>query len=58
MLVFLNSNGAHGAQIQGTPSPPISRYVYQCRVGPSADAIHALMAMLPEEQVPLWAGRF
>jgi hypothetical protein len=58
MLVFLNSTGAHGAQIPDDAEPAnLSRYTYQCRIGPSGRAIRALMATLPEENVPLWAGK-
>src|SRR5688500_2687468 len=58
MLVFLNSTGAHGAQIPDDAEPAdLTRYTYQCRIGPSGHAIRALMATLPEESVPLWAGK-
>jgi hypothetical protein len=58
MLVFLNSTGAHGAQIPDDAEPEnLTRYTYQCRIGPSGQAIRALMATLPEENVPLWAGK-
>lgn len=58
MLVFLNSVGAHGAEIPMTAEPAdLTRYLYQCRVGPSSQAIRRLMSMLPEERVPLWAGK-
>ena len=58
MLVFLNSTGAHGAQIPEDAEPAdLQRYIYQCRVGPTPAATRALMASLPDEQVPLWAGK-
>jgi hypothetical protein len=58
MLVFLNSNGAHGAHIPEDAEPAdLQRYIYQCRVGPTPGAMRALLAMLPEERVPLWAGK-
>jgi hypothetical protein len=58
MLVFLNSTGAHGAHIPEDAEPPdLQRYIYQCRIGPNGNAIRALVAKLPEEDVPLWAGK-
>lgn len=58
MLVFLNSTGAHGAQIPDDAEPAdLQRYIYQCRIGPSPAATRALMASLPEEQVAMWAGK-
>jgi hypothetical protein len=57
-LVFLNSAGAHGAQIPADAQPPdLERYVYQFRVGPTSSAIRQLMALLPEERRQLWAGK-
>lgn len=58
MLVFLNSTGAHGANIPEDAEPAdLQRYIYQCRIGPSAAATRALMAALPEQAAPLWAGK-
>ena len=58
MLVFLNSTGGHGAHIPEDAQPAdLQRYIYQCRIGPSANATRALMAQLPEGAVPLWAGK-
>jgi hypothetical protein len=58
MLVFLNSTGAHGAQIPEDAEPAtLQRYIYQCRIGPSAAATRALMAELSEHAAPLWAGK-
>lgn len=58
MLVFLNSAGAHGAHIPEDAEPAdLQRYIYQCRIGPSAAATRALMAELPEQAASLWAGK-
>ena len=58
MLVFLNSTGAHGASIPEDAEPAdLQRYIYQCRIGPSADATRALMTELSEDAVALWAGK-
>jgi hypothetical protein len=58
MLVLLNSTGAHGAQIPEDAEPAdLQRYIYQCRIGPSAAATRALMAELSGEQAALWAGK-
>jgi len=58
MLVFLNSAGAHGARIPEDAEPAdLQRYIYQCRVGPSGRAIRELTARLPDDRLPLWAGK-
>ena len=58
MLVFLNSTGAHGANIPEDAEPAdLQRYIYQCRIGPSASATRALMAELSEDAAVLWAGK-
>ena len=50
--------GAHGATIPDDAEPAdLTRFTYQCRIGPSGQAIRALMATLPEQHVPLWAGK-
>jgi len=57
-LIFLNSNGAHGASIPEDAEPPnLERYAYQFRIGPIRDSIKALMDMLPAERRPMWAGK-
>ena len=57
-LVFLNSTGAHGASIPADAEPAdLERYIYQFRVGPTRESIAALMALLPEERQPAWAGK-
>ena len=58
VLVFLNSRGAHGARIPASAEPPtLERYIYQFRIGPTADSIRRLVAMLPEERRERWAGK-
>jgi hypothetical protein len=58
MLVLLNSTGAHGARIPEDAEPAdLRRYIYQFRIGASGSSIPRLMAMLPDEQRPLWAGK-
>jgi hypothetical protein len=57
-LIFLNSNGAHGAAIPPDAEPAdLERYAYQFRVGPSRRAIRELTALLPEERRAMWAGK-
>jgi hypothetical protein len=57
-LMFLNSNGAHGASIPEDAEPSnLERYAYQFRIGPIRDSIKALMDMLPAERRPMWAGK-
>jgi hypothetical protein len=58
VLVFLNSDGAHGAQIPADAEPEnLERYIYQFRIGPTAETIAILKARLPEERQPYWAGK-
>jgi hypothetical protein len=58
LLVFLNSTGAHGAHIPPDAQPEtLERYIYQFRIGPTADAIAMLKSKLPEERQPLWSGK-
>ena len=58
LLVFLNSVGAHGAQIPDDAQPEnLERYIYQFRLGPTVEAIAMLKAMLPEERQALWSGK-
>ena len=57
-LVFLNSRGAHGARIPADAEPAdLERYIYQFRIGPTADSIRRLVAMLPDERRTLWSGK-
>jgi hypothetical protein len=57
-LVFLNSHGAHGAKIPADAQPAdLRRYIYQFRIGPTADSIRRLVAMLPQERRERWSGK-
>ena len=58
MLILLNSVGAHGAHIPGDAQPEdLERYIYQFRIGPTAESIAMLKSSMPEERRPLWAGK-
>ena len=58
VLVFLNSEGAHGAHIPEDAQPPdLERYTYQFRLGPERQSIDALRSSLTPEQQPMWAGK-
>jgi hypothetical protein len=58
-LVFLNSKGAHGAQIPADAQPAdLERYLYQFRIGPTQDCASKLMALLPDERKDYWTGKF
>ena len=58
MLVFLNSQGAHGATIPPDALPEgLERYVYQFRIGPNPASIRTLMRDLPPDRRSAWAGK-
>jgi hypothetical protein len=57
-LIFLNSSGAHGAQIPADAQPPdLERYAYQFRIGADRRSIERIRAELTPEQQALWAGK-
>lgn len=57
-LIFLNSNGAHGAAIPLDAEPPdLQRYIYQFRIGPDAASMATLTASLPPERRAFWEGK-
>jgi hypothetical protein len=58
MLAFLNSGGAHGAEIpiNGT-SPDLERYSYQVYIRPDASALEALIERLPVDRQLPWRLR-
>ena len=57
-LVFLNSVGAHSAQIPSDADPPdLERYAYQFRIGANAEAIKRLVDGLPADRREVWAGK-
>jgi hypothetical protein len=58
-FIFLNSYGAHGSQIPDDAEPAaLERYAYQFRIGPTTQAVEAMMATLSEERRPMWTGKF
>jgi hypothetical protein len=57
LLVFLNSGGAHGASIPADAQPAtLERYLYQFRLGPSNDAIAALLGQMAPAVRKSWSG--
>ncbi len=57
-LMFLNSTGAHAATIPMDAEPAdLQRYAYQFRVGPTRNAVAALMERLPDDRRAAWAGK-
>jgi len=57
MLVFLNGTGAHGADIPADAPPDLERYSYQFYVGPTLEALEALVAELPDDRRKKWQGK-
>lgn len=57
MLVFLNSGGAHGADIPADAPADLERYSYQFYVGPSPDDMDTLVAELPAARQALWRSK-
>ena len=58
LLLFLNSVGAHGAHIPEDAQPEgLERYIYQFRVGPSAESMTMLKAAMAEDRRSYWAGK-
>jgi hypothetical protein len=57
-LFFLNSRGAHGADIPEDAQPAtLERYAYQFRIGPSAERIQTLLASMTEDRARYWKGK-
>jgi hypothetical protein len=57
-LFFLNSRGAHGADIPADAEPAtLERYAYQFRIGPSAEGIQSLLDAMPEDRAHYWQGK-
>jgi hypothetical protein len=56
LLVFLNSEGAHGASIPPDAPPDVERYMYQFRMGPTTPGIKWLLERMPEAQRAIWSG--
>jgi len=57
MLVFLNSRGAHGADIPPDAPADLERYSYQFYVAPLNDALSALVKSLPAAQRAKWKSK-
>ncbi len=53
-LMFLNSGGAHGADIPADASRKLERYAYQFYIGPDLEALNELIADLPAERRARW----
>lgn len=56
MLVFLNSEGAHGASIPVTEPSTLERYIYQFRLGPNSKAINRLISLMSPGEAAMWTG--
>jgi len=56
LLVFLNSEGAHGASIPKDASPDLERYIYQFRLGPTGKVINRLLQLMPPDKAAMWAN--
>lgn len=56
-LIFLNSKGAHGAEIPDDAPEGLERYIYQFRIGPGSEQIRSLIAALPPERRAAWDGK-
>lgn len=57
MLVFLNSRGAHGANIPTDAPADLERYAYQFYVAPLNEALSTLIKSLPPEQRVKWRSK-
>ena len=56
-LVFLNSDGSHGASLPAEAPEDFERYIYQCRVGPDGLTIDRLKALLTPQTRAKWEGK-
>lgn len=57
LLVFVNSEGAHGAEIADDAPDDLRRFTFQFRIGPAAPAMAHLLSRLPEDKRDYWAGK-
>jgi len=57
MLVFLNSRGAHGADIPSDAPAALERFSYQFYVAPRNEALAALIKSLPPAQRQKWRSK-
>ncbi len=56
-LIFLNSSGAHGADIPADAPRKLERYSYQFYIGPDLDALNELIALLPADRQAKWRSK-
>jgi hypothetical protein len=57
MLVFLNSRGAHGADIAADAPSELERFTYQFYVAPLNEALSALIRSLPPTHRVKWRNK-
>ena len=57
MVVFLNSAGAHGAQIPPDAPADLERYAFQFYIGPEGRDLERLVAELPPERQAMWRSK-
>lgn len=53
-LIFLNSRGAHGADIPESAPSDLERYAFQFYIGPDGEGLDPLIADLPPERRAMW----
>lgn len=56
-LVFLNSDGAHGASLPEDAPADFERYIYQWRIGPHGAVMRDLLARLTPATRSAWEGK-
>lgn len=56
-LIFLNSGGAHGADIPATAPADLERYSFQFYIGPGTEDLDAFLRKLPPERQARWASK-
>ena len=56
-LIFLNSGGAHGADIPADAPAGLERYSFQFYVGPGGPELDALIKELPPDRQARWVGK-
>jgi hypothetical protein len=57
MVVFLNSVGAHGAQIPADAPAGLERYAFQFYIGPEGSELERLLSELPPQRRAMWTSR-
>jgi hypothetical protein len=57
MLVFLNSRGAHGAEIPADAPADLERYSFQFYISPPNLALTALIKALPADRRRMWQNK-